>query len=108
MLCPLAPQDGRLDPQKEKALLYIAKREAQELKNEEMKRNLAPVEVTNRLIADIAINTRTKVMGIPNKIAAVVPSEVRNEVVKESQRLVQEILEDLAGYLVNFGRESAE
>ena len=94
----------KLDGQQEKALLDKARREAQELKNEEARRNLAPCEVTGKIIADIAINVRTKALGIPSKIASVVPADIRVDVVKETEKLIREILSDLSAYVPEVSR----
>ncbi len=90
--------EGKLDPVQEKALLDKAKREYQELKTAEAKGVLAPVEVTGKIIADLAINVRTKVLGIPSKMAAILPADIRSDAYKDLDKLAREILSDLAAY----------
>ncbi|MDA8142097.1 MAG: hypothetical protein M0036_25900 [Desulfobacteraceae bacterium] len=96
---PMAAAACGLDPRAEKARLDKLRGDHQALVNAEKAKVLAPVSVTAKIIADIAVNTRAKVLGIPSKIAAILPAELRADVFKDCERLVKEILSDLAAYV---------
>ena len=86
-----------LDLQQERARLAREQREMVALKRAERTGKLLPVADVNKAWTDHIINAKTKIMGIPSKVAPIAadlddPRKIQAEV----KKLTDEILNDLA------------
>jgi phage terminase Nu1 subunit (DNA packaging protein) len=91
----------RLNHEQERARLAQAQADAQEMKNGQLRGELLPAKDVERLVVDMITNAKTRILGIPAKIAPLAaelsdPVEIQREV----DILVKEVLATLAKYEV--------
>ena len=81
---------------KEKGLHERAKRELAELKLKTQRGELYEASVVESVMIEHLTNFRTKLLGLPAKIAASLPAEVRGEVYDNLTREIENCLEELS------------
>lgn len=81
---------------KEKALHERAKRELAELKLQERRGELYEAAVVESVMIEHLTNFRTKLLGLPAKIAAKLPADIRGEVYDDLTREIENCLDELA------------
>ena len=81
---------------KEKGLHERAKRELAELKLRERRGELYEAEVVESVMIEHLTNFRTKLLGLPPKIAAKLPADIRGEVYDDLTREIENCLDELA------------
>ena len=94
--------DG-LDPQQEKARLDRLKADHQEIVNSEKRGELLNVVENNRFWTTCIVAWRTKLQGVPSKLAALINEDDREECFKLLQKAINELLTEMAN--VDPGRE---
>ncbi len=73
-----------------------AKRELAELKLRERRGELYEAEVVESVMIEHLTNFRTKLLGLPPKIAAKLPADIRGEVYDDLTREIENCLDELA------------
>ena len=81
---------------KEKALHERAKRELAELKLRERRGELYEAGVVESVMIEHLTNFRTKLLGLPSKIAAALPADIRGEVYDTLTAEIENCLDELA------------
>lgn len=81
---------------KEKGLHERAKRELAELKLQERRGELYEAAVVESVMIEHLTNFRTKLLGLPPKIAAKLPADIRGEVYDDLTREIENCLDELA------------
>ena len=88
--------DSNVNFWKEKGLHERAKRELAELKLKTQRGELYEASVVESVMIEHLTNFRTKLLGLPAKIAASLPAEVRGEVYDNLTREIENCLEELS------------
>lgn len=81
---------------KEKGLHERAKRELAELKLQERRGELYEASTVEMVMLEHLTNFRTKLLGLPSKIAASLPADIRGEVYDNLTREIENCLDELS------------
>lgn len=88
--------EGGVNFWKEKGLHEKAKRQLAELKLQVQRGELYEAGVVESVMIEQLTNFRTKLLGLPAKIAASLPAEIRGEVYDNLTREIENCLEELS------------
>lgn len=88
--------DGSVNFWKEKGLHERAKRQLAELKLQTQKGELYEATVVESVMIEHLTNFRTKLLGLPAKIAASLPADIRGEVYDNLTREIENCLDELS------------
>lgn len=87
--------DGSVNFWKEKGLHERAKRQLAELKLQMQRGELYEASVVESVMIEHLTNFRTKLLGLPAKIAASLPADIRGEVYDRMTREIENCLDEL-------------
>lgn len=88
--------DGSVNFWKEKGLHERAKRQLSELKLQLQRGELYEASVVESVMIEHLTNFRTKLLGLPAKIAASIPADIRGEVYDNLTREIENCLDELS------------